>query len=65
MLDLKEAFHAVNHDIVLQNFYFYGIWGVAHDLLNSFLYNRKQFVMINSMALSFNPNTCGVPYACG
>ena len=40
LLDLKKAFNTVNHDILLNKMYHYGIRGIANNLFASFLANR-------------------------
>ena len=39
----------------------YGIRGIAHDWLDSYLYNRRQFVSFNNHCSDMNEITCGVP----
>ena len=46
-LDLSKAFDTVDHTILLQKLYKYGIKGLAHDLFKSYLSNRKKCVKIN------------------
>ena len=46
-IDLQKAFDTVDHKILLEKLYHYGIRGNAHDLLKSYLHNRQQFVSIN------------------
>jgi hypothetical protein len=45
-LDMHNAFDRVLHDKLLNKCYNYGIRGSAHDLLNSYLSNRTQYVEV-------------------
>ena len=46
--DLQKAFDCVNYDILLSKMKFYGIRGVANRLMESYLRNRYQRVIINT-----------------
>ena len=48
-VDLEKAIDAVQHQILLQKLQHYGIRGIALDWFNSYLSNRKQFVVTNGM----------------
>lgn len=60
-IDLKKAFDTVNHKILLQKLYHYGVRGCAHEWFKSYLSNRKQFVKINNAESGLQDVTCGVP----
>ena len=60
-LDLRKAFDAVNHNILLAKLYNYGIRGITQEWFASYLSNRQQFVSIDNSISSNIPITCGVP----
>ena len=60
-IDLKKAFDAVNHAILLTKLNHYGIRGVVHDWFKSYLSQREQFVNVNGHNSLSLPVTCGVP----
>ena len=47
-MDLAKTFDTVDHDILLFKLEQYGIRGVAHDLIKSYLENRKRVATINN-----------------
>ena len=60
-IDLKKAFDTVNHEILLEKIKTYGIRGKALDLLQSYLSNRKQYVVYNEKVSKYQTIKCGVP----
>jgi hypothetical protein len=60
-LDLKKAFDTVNHAILKQKMYNYGLRGKCYDLLSSYLSDRTQLMFVNGVySTSMQVNT-GVP----
>ncbi len=45
-VDLSCAFDTLDHTILLENLKHYGIAGVAHKFMKSYITNRKQYVEI-------------------
>ena len=60
-LDYSKAFDCVNHAILLQKLYHYGIRGVAFDWFKSYLSSRKQYVQFNGIHSGHSEVKCGVP----
>ena len=60
-LDFSKAFDTVNHDILLHKLYAYGIRGVAHDWMKSYLLSRVHYVVYNDVESIKSDITCGVP----
>ena len=46
-IDLKKAFDTVDHSILIEKLYHYGIRGTANKWICSYLMNRYQYVTIN------------------
>ena len=59
--DLEKAFDAVDHQILLQKLYHYGIRGLAHNWFQSYLFNRQQFFFISGSSSELMSIKCGVP----
>ena len=61
LIDFSKAFDMVEHNILLQKLYHYGIRGVALSWLKSYLANRKQYVSLNNKHSSIVEMEYGVP----
>ena len=60
-LDMSKAFDTIDHTILINKLSFYGIHGVALDLIKSYLNNRYQFVEYDGVQSSMLPISTGVP----
>ena len=58
---MSAAFDTVDHQILLNDFNNYGIKGPAFKLLESYLSNRTQSVLIGESESDPEPLSCGVP----
>ena len=59
-LDFSKAFDTVNHDILFDQFSFYGIRGLPLDWLKNYFLNRFQYVDYNGSSSFYNTIKCGV-----
>ena len=59
--DLSKAFDVINHNILFDKLYTYGIRGIALEWLHSYLNDRKQYVNINQHNSDKLDIQCGVP----
>ena len=60
-LDLSKAFDTLNHSFLLSKLENYGIRGVLLKLFESYLTDRKQYVIVNSTNSELREVGCGVP----
>ena len=60
-IDLAKAFDTVNHKILLDKLYSYGLRGTGHKLMESYLSNRTQIVRIGTQVSEHGTINTGVP----
>ena len=60
-IDLKKAFDTLDHSLLLSKLKHYGIRGIAHDWITSYLTNRKQYVYFQNKSSEKLNIVCGVP----
>ena len=61
LIYFRKAFDTVEHSILLDKLYHYGIRGNALQWFNSYLANRYQYVKYNNTPSDMTKMTCGVP----
>ena len=59
-LDLAKAFDTVDHSVVFQKLYMYGVLGIAFDFFKSYLCNRIHCTVVNGIPSSMENVTCRV-----
>jgi hypothetical protein len=62
LLDLEKAFDCVDKNALLSKLWNMGIRGKAHDILQSYMTNRKQYVSITSPKGVFNSQLLDIKY---
>ena len=60
-IDLKKAFDTVDHSILIEKLYHYGIRGIANKYICSYLMNIYQYVTLNGTNSIYMNVLCGIP----
>ena len=61
-LDLSKAFGTVNHERLIWKLdHYFGIRGIAHELLRDYLTNRYQYTKLLNYKSDLLQSSCGVP----
>ena len=60
-LDIQKAFDSIDHKILLDKLYAYGIRGVCNKLFESYLSNRLQYTTSNNLKSSYASIKQGIP----
>ena len=60
-LEFSKAFNIINHHILFQKLYKYGIQGLPYAWFSSYITNHKQYVKVGNTESSLKTITRGVP----
>jgi hypothetical protein len=60
-IDLQKAFDTIDHGILKEKLFHYGIRGIPLDWINSYLHKRSQLVYLDGHKSKINTISCGVP----
>ena len=60
-MDLSKAFDTIDHNILLNKLYRYGIRGIVWSWIKCYLSNRQQYVSIDDVKSPISSIACGVP----
>ena len=61
-IDLRKAFDTLDHAILINKLYIYGIRGIALNLIKSYLSDRLQFFRYNNIDSYCKYIKCGIPH---
>ena len=61
-LDLSKAFDSIEHNILASKLKYYGIQGMALNLLKNYLLGRNQYVDLDCTRSDIREVHCGVPH---
>ena len=60
-LDFRKAFDTIDFTVLLEKLCTYGVCGIAHRWLSSYISGRKQFVALDDVISESLDIKCGVP----
>ena len=60
-IELSKAFDTLTFDILLYKLKYYGLTGTALNLMSTYLKNRKQYVVYDTMRSEYSEVYTGVP----